>query len=166
MKRSRLVWLAILTCVGIQGVRYVAARRPSQAKMVARFHAGRSDFERLRAMMAQDKKLRFVTFNSFGGEGDDFGTPAQKLQHLGVSQPRIDEYRAVMARLGITFIQRRHNLKEYLRMNIHSGGFTDTSWSNGYAWSRFTPTNVHPWDHHSPLVHTPIEGQWYLYRSE
>lgn len=136
--------------------------------MIAEFHAHKAKFEQLRLMLVQDKNLKALGVDwanaKYKRMPDGVEAPALPLN---VSQSRLALYRSRMKRLniGTIVVDERTNR---IRFSVFGGGFTDTTWSIGYAWSKNTP---------QPLVESAysqmpardkmhfsrIEGHWYMY---
>lgn len=120
----------------------------------------RADFEALRALVQADAP------NDLGGLHIS-GNYAQTDQGPTPSAPRVARYRALMKSVGVESI---NGGKTRFRMAVFGGGFTDTSWSIGYAFSRRKPEiivpSVYRWgarrDH---TAYAPLVGNWYLYNS-
>ena len=132
--------------------------------MIAHFRAHRAEFEQLHLMLAQDKNVHVIGPDWVDAQwGDKSALP------LNVSDARLARYRALLKQLGmITVVVDAE--RQRVRLERFGGGFTDTSWSIGYSWSRDTPKPLvnsayHQYPGKDKIHYSRIEGDWYIYNS-
>ena len=133
--------------------------------MIAHFKAHKAEFEQLRAMLQQDKKI-FVIGSDWVRSRDGAG---DTLADIGISMQRLDKYRALMNKLDVAPIGGFSSRENYFQFHVFGGGFTDTTWGIGYVWSKKPPEAIVKsayW--HRPImrgdrVHSHIEGNWYIF---
>lgn len=159
-KRSLQRWAIVL----IFGLAFLALKwwfaAPSEEQLKARYVEHRAEFEELRALVQADAP------NDVGRVGISFDY-AQNDQGTSLSVSRVARYRALMKSVGVESIGGRGNK---FRMGVFGGGFTDTSWSIGYAFSRRKPEIVVPsvyrWGaRQNHTAFAPLSENWYLYNS-
>ena len=160
----------LLLIIGLIAVHFVFFRAPSEAQMIAKFHAHKAEFEQLRLMMEEDKNVHDI--------GPDWvmaqwsvspeGVTVAELP-LDISSDRLARYRALLRQLGMKTVvvdAKWHRIRLYQ----FGGGFTDTSWSIGYAWSKNAPKPLvksayNQMPGREGMNFSRIEGDWYLYHS-
>jgi hypothetical protein len=135
------------------------AHHPSDAALIANFQRHRLEFERLRAMVAEDTGLTAVL--------PDRTVPADP-QTVGVRPSRIDEYRKLLDQLGI-----RGGLEvkqpKTVQLTNSSHGFVTHSSQKGYLYTEeldklevFPELNdLSAKEIGNGVRH--IEGNWYLF---
>lgn len=142
---------------------YIRSRAPSEARMIANFREHKAQFEQLRLMIQQDKRVRSL---SSGWLSDQNMNSTDDPMSLGISKQRWARYQSLLKSVGADSISNRNN---YIRFYVFGGGFTDTSWSIGYAWSAEPPPiMVESAYWHKPtmrdkIYHSRIENGWYIY---
>lgn len=160
----------LLLILGAFAIHLLFFRAPSEAQMIDKFHAHKAQFEQIRLMLAHDRNIHVI--------GPDWVTAQWGFTPEGVSvaelpfnvsNARLAHYRALLKQLGMETLvvdARRHRVRLYQ----FGGGFTDTSWSIGYAWSRDTPKplvksayNQYPGK--DKIHYSRVEGDWYIYNS-
>jgi hypothetical protein len=161
-KVPRKLKIFLLIVVGLIAVKYIFFRAPSEAQMIAHFKTHKTEFEQLRSMLQQDKKIFDIGsdwLSSRDGTGDS-------LTDTGITQQRLNQYRILMDKLNVSPIGRFSSRENYFRFSVFGGGFTDTTWSIGYVWSDKTPENIVPSAYNTMprnRSHSRIEGKWYIY---
>ncbi len=158
----------LLVVLALIGVRMLFFRAPSESQMIAKFHAHKAEFEQLRLMMAQDKNVHDIgpdwVTAQWSNKPDGIGSSELPLN---ISNARLARYRALLKQLGMTTVVVDQEQKR-IRLELFGGGFTDTSWGIGYAWSKTPPNplvksayNQMPGE--SGICFSRIEGDWYIY---
>lgn len=144
-------------------IRYTFFRAPSESQMLAHFRTHKTEFEQLRSMLQQDKQISIIGSDWMRGRDMSIvDTPEQ----MGISVERLAQYRALMNKLGVAPISGFGSRENYFQFNVFGGGFTDTTWSIGYAWSSKTPENIVPSAYNSMprhRCHSRIVGDWYIF---
>jgi len=133
---------------------------PSEEQLKARYVEHRAEFEELRELVQADAP------DDLGGLHIS-GNYARTDQGPSLSASRVARYRALMKSVGVESI---NGGKTRFRMAVFGGGFTDTSWSIGYAFSRRKPEIVVPsvyrWGaRQNHTAFAPLSENWYLYNS-
>jgi len=158
----------LLLILGAFAIHFLFFRAPSEAQMIAKFHANKAQFEQLRLMLAHDKNVKDI--------GPDWTNAKYKKMPDGVEMPqlplnvsdkRFALYRARMKQLGISMllVDERRDL---VRFSVFGGGFTDTSWSIGYVYSKNIPNPLvksayYQMPGREGIHFSRIEGNWYIY---
>ncbi len=130
---------------------------PSEDQLKARFVEHRAEFEVLRSMVQADAPhISLHTLQNSIQRDDNSALPPARVQR----------YQALMQTLHIWRIDGN---KERFRMYVFGGGFTDTSWSIGYAFSRKRPQKIVSSAYkrqfvRDTTVYSPLDGNWYLYQ--
>jgi hypothetical protein len=86
-------------------------------------------------------------------------------EKVGISKQRLAQYHSTMNKLGVVPIS---GDDDYAQFDVFGGGFADTTWSIGYAWSKQPPKAIVKSAYNTmPMrerrVHSHIEGNWYIY---
>lgn len=163
MKKFRVLKILIIIVIGIVVIHYTFFRAPSESQMLANFKGHKAQFEQLRLMLEHDKKVGNISPDGFVDKGL---WHYNSLLDSGLSQQRLDKYRKLMKICGVSNIGRLGYKEGYYRFIVFGGGFTDTSWSIGYAWSEQKPSHIVKSAYntiYSGWCHSPIEGHWYIY---
>ena len=172
----RLQWskgkIFVLAITALIAVHFVFFRAPSEAQMIAKFHAHKAQFEQIRLMMKEDN-IRSIGPNWVEMKYKEMpmGNGVFNLVELPLkaSPTRLGLCRSRLNALGLSSA-RLDQFRNRIRFYQFGGGFTDTSWGIGYAWCKDTP---------KPLVKSAynqmpgrdkthfsrIEGDWYIYHS-
>ena len=165
--KGKVFWLLIL---GAVAVHFLFFRAPSQAQMIAKFGAHRAQFEQIRLMMEEDDirvigpnrvEMRYKRIPAGDGIFNLVELP------LKASPARIALYRSRLKALGLHSAL-LDQFKNRIRFYQFGGGFTDTSWSIGYAWCKETPKPLvksayNQMPGKAGIHFSRIEGDWYIY---
>jgi hypothetical protein len=163
-KVPRKLKIFLLIVMSLVLIKYVFFRAPSEAQMLARFHEHKADFEQLRSMLKQDKKIMEIGPDWIRSQ--DWDLPDNPEQ-VGISKQRLAQYHNLMNKIGVTNVGGSKN-SNYVQFDVFGGGFADTTWGIGYAWSKKPPRNIVKSAYHTmPIrdgrVHSLIEGNWYIF---
>lgn len=165
--KGKIFLLLILSAFAIH---YLFFRAPSEAQMIAKFHEHKAQFEQLRLMMEEDNirvigpnwvEMRYKEIPRGNGISDLVELP------MNVSSARLALYRSRLKSLELDSA-RLDQFKNRIRFYQFGGGFTDTSWSIGYAWCKNTPKPLvksayNQMPGREGLIFSRIEGDWYIY---
>ena len=165
--KGQLGFLALLAAIAVY---WFFSRAPSEAQMIAKFRAHKAEFEQIRLMMEEDNikaigrdsvKMRYKVIPMGNGISNPEELPPK------ASPARLELYRSRLKALGLSSA-RLDPLRNRIRFYQFGGGFTDTSWSIGYAWCKETPKPLvksayyqMPGQNHTH--YSRIEGDWYIY---
>ena len=141
-------------------------RAPSEAKMVAHFHKNRADFERLQKLL--ENRFDEVSIGRDWSRGAVYVPPGayvQEVEERVLPESYVRECRVLIEKLDVSMAHRRTTTS---RFPVFGGGFTDTSWSIGYAYSKTVPKNLvklayHTMPGQNKAAYSRIDGRWYLY---
>ncbi len=159
-----------LAIVSVTIAYWFFSRALSEAQMISHFHAHKGEFEQIRLMLARDKNVRVIgpDWTLTQSEFDSQGRWTRDLP-LDVSPARLALYRQHMNKLGFTNVY-VYEQDHRIHFPLFGGGFTDTTWNIGYAYSPEAPTplvksayNEYPGKYKTHF--TRIEGDWYIYHS-
>ena len=162
----------LLLIIGLIAVHFVFFRAPSEAQMIAKFHAHKAEFEQIRLMMEEDNVREIgpnwveMRYKKISAENGSFNLEELPLK---ASPARLALYRSRLKALGLDSA-RLDQFKNRIRLYQFGGGFTDTSWSIGYAWSKNAPKPLvksayNQMPGREGMNFSRIEGDWYLYHS-
>ncbi len=141
---------------------------PSEAEMISNVQKNRAAFQQLVEMAHSDNLL---------SAGSLHGLKLKKLRtdefkRVEISQARLKQYQALLKQVGAKRID--YSLSRgTCRFYVFGGGFTDTSWSIGYAWARkpTTAMKIVPSAYsqqgqmRDTTVHSIIEKDWFIFHS-
>ncbi len=136
--------------------------------MLANFRQHKAVLQILVSMARQDN-LTYL--------GDTFGrrniviTGKNEWKEVDISKNRQVQYRALMEQSGVHTIAYQHHICRFI---VFAGGFTDTSWTVGYAWAQkpVIPMTIVPSAYYDQTkmrgttVYSEIENGWFIYRSQ
>lgn len=154
---SRKQWI-FLAFIGLALDLWWLQRAPSEEAMQRTFFEHRREFDELQALALSETN-----------SGDNRFAPGERA-------PTARRTRAVelMYQLGIStaYFNRREE-GPYQGFYVFGGGFTDTSWSIGYAYSRAPLSPIVPRAYAMPDYartgktrhFAPLDGGWYIYNS-
>ena len=133
-------------------------RAPSEAQLKARFVEQRADFEQLRKMIEHDAPASGIKM-SVSRDGDF-------TRGASLAPARIQRYQVLLKNLGATSV---HGRCDDFHFSIFGGGFTDTTWGVGYAFSRQKPKRIVPSAYsgfagRDEWIYSLLKDDWYLYR--
>ena len=158
----------VLAITALIAVHFVFFRAPSESQMIARFHAHKAELEQLRLMLAHDENVRIIgpDWTQSKSEFDSQERWTRDLP-LDVSNVRLALYRHRMKNLGITNLY-VYDQKHQIHFSLFGGGFADTTWDIGYAWSKETPKPLvksayYQMPGREGIHFSRIEGDWYIY---
>lgn len=177
-KRRQFGWIMSSVAIVACGVFFVSRsqRAPSESEMRANFRRDKTLLTQF-VRMARNDKLRWTNGERSDCLGDiDYydkksGATCYKARH-DLSEERQGKYRAIMRQAGV------HNVvyssdEGICRFSVFGGGFTDTSWSIGYAWAEkpSIPLKIVPSAYYyrgqmrGTIVYSRLEKDWFIYRS-
>ena len=158
----------LLAITGLVAIHFVFFRAPSERQMIAKFHAHKAEFEQLRLMLAHDKNVKDIG-PDWTNAKPDFNSKGEATRDLPLNVPddRLALYRHRMKNLGIANLY-VYDQKHQIHFSLFGGGFADTTWDIGFAYSQKTPkTLVKSAYNEMPgkegINFSRIEGDWYIY---
>lgn len=134
----------------------------SDEELIANFNSHKAEFEKLLAMVLEDKMLSRV---------DENYTEPSDAQAVGISQERIAEYRRLFRELGIARGFSAPDSRDYVEFISSSQGWVDSGSSKGYLYGT-GQTQMALIDSLDKFSSQPrprgsgrrrIEGKWSLY---
>ena len=128
------------------------SERPSDETLIRHFEENAGHFAAIITMLGQDPKV--------GTIGRDFLFEADKpfvsasVTRLGITEERLDEYKRILARAGVSRLDR---YGEAVSFGIWGSGFAGNTHHKGIAWLANEPQGG------SDRRFSHIRDNWYLY---
>lgn len=138
-----------------------SSKHPSDQSLLGNFQEHKAEFNQLLQMFLADKGLGRVAYS--------FTRPADP-QTIGISAERLQQYRTMFSRLGLSEGIEGYDEKEAVWFRASAMGLSVSGSSKGYAYLKDPPPiivgNLDSYrspDGKSVGAFRHIEGNWYLY---
>jgi hypothetical protein len=138
-----------------------SSKHPSDQSLLDNFQTHKAEFNQLLQMFLADKGLGRVAY--------DFTRP-EHPENIGISSDRLQQYRKLFSRLGLSEGIEGYDEKELVWFHASAQGLSVTGSGKGYAYLTKPPPlivesldNYWSKDGKSFTAFRHIEGNWYLY---
>lgn len=138
-----------------------ASKHPSDQALLSQFQSHRSEFNHLLQMFVADKELGRVAYN--------FTRPANPAE-IGISEQRLQEYKQLFDKLGLTAGIEGYDEKEVIWFIASTQGLGVSGSAKGFTYLEKPPSllvdsldGYRSKDGKSFTAFRHLEGKWYLY---